>query len=131
MLTHHARRIIFFLAISTFGFVSAAQAASPSGNWRGTWSSTTSGHQGPLKARIRPIGQDSYRAIFVGRFAKVVPFVYPARLERVAGTCNCYTSTQRLPLLGDYRMTATVGPTNFRADFRGPRDRGSFAMSRR
>lgn len=131
MLTPHPRFLASLVAIMVFGFVSSAQAASPVGSWRGTWSSETSGHQGRLKAHIRSLDHDTYRAVFVGRFAHVVPFIYPAKLERVPGSCNCYTSTQRLPLLGTYRMTAKVGPSDFRADFRGPRDRGTFAMSRR
>lgn len=105
-------------------------AANPAGKWRGSWSSQTTGHAGPLKARIRPIGGDRYRAVFVGRFAGVVPFVYPATLQRVPGTGNCYTSSQRLPLLGTYRMTASVTDRSFRATFQGRRDRGAFRMNR-
>jgi len=83
-----------------------------------------------LRARIRPLDDGSYRAVFVGRFAKVIPFVYPARLERVDGSCDCYTSSQRLPLLGTYRMTASVTGNRFQASFQGRKDRGSFDMSR-
>ncbi len=83
-----------------------------------------------MRARIRPTGPNTYRAIFVGRFAGVVPFVYPAKLQRVAGTCDCYTSSQRLPLLGTYRMTAHVTSGRFYATFQGKKDRGTFDMSR-
>ncbi|NNE01487.1 MAG: hypothetical protein HKN47_29590 [Pirellulaceae bacterium] len=107
-----------------------ASAASPTGRWSGGWSSESSGHKGPLRARIRPIGPDTYRALFVGRFAGVVPFVYPAKLQRVPGTSHCYTSSQRLPLLGTYRMTASVSSNRFYARFRGKKDVGTFDMSR-
>ena len=105
-------------------------AASPTGKWRGSWNSGATGHSGPLKARVRKVDHDTYRALFVGRFAGVIPFAYPARLDRVAGTENQYTSSQRLPLLGTYRMNATVTNSRIRANFRGVRDSGTFNLSR-
>ena len=115
---------------ATLLLASASQAASPVGKWRGTWSSQSTGHRGPLKAHIRQVDHNTYRAVFVGRFAGVVPFAYPAKLERVSGTCDQYTSSQRLPLLGTYRMHATVSPHRFHAEFRGRKDRGTFDMRR-
>jgi hypothetical protein len=115
------------LLIST---ASPLLAASPTGKWRGNWNSNTTGHSGPLKARVRKVDHDTYRALFVGRFAGVIPFAYPARLDRVAGTSNQYTSSQRLPLLGTYRMNATVTSTRIRANFRGGRDSGTFNLTR-
>lgn len=105
-------------------------AASPVGKWRGSWNSRTTGHSGPLKARVRKIDHDTYRALFVGRFAGVIPFVYPARLDKVSGSSDQYTSSQRLPLLGTYRMNATVTDSHIRANFRGGRDSGTFNLSR-
>ncbi|MDB4749708.1 hypothetical protein OAF83_02265 [Rubripirellula sp.] len=109
---------------------SSLSAASPTGKWRGTWNSGTTGHSGPLKARVRKVDHDTYRALFVGRFAGVIPFAYPARLDRVKGTDNQYTSSQRLPLLGTYRMNATVTSNRIWANFRGGRDSGTFNLSR-
>jgi hypothetical protein len=109
---------------------SSLSAASPTGKWRGTWNSGATGHSGPLKARVRKVDQDTYRALFVGRFAGVIPFAYPARLDRVKGTDNQYTSSQRLPLLGTYRMNATVTSNRIWANFRGGRDSGTFNLSR-
>lgn len=105
-------------------------AASPSGRWTGSWSSASTGHRGPLRARIRQVDQDTYRAWFAGRFAKVIPFVYPAKLDRVPGTCNTYQSATRLPLMGEYRMTATVSGNRFNAVFQSKKDRGVFQLSR-
>ena len=105
-------------------------AASPTGKWRGSWNSGATGHSGPLKARVRQVDHDTYRALFVGRFAGVIPFAYPARLDRVEGTENQYTSSQRLPLLGTYRMNATVTSNRIWANFRGGRDSGTFNLSR-
>lgn len=105
-------------------------AASPAGRWSGGWSSQSTGHRGTLRARIRPVDDNTYRALFAGRFAKVIPFVYPAKLHRVSGSTTQYTSTTRLPLLGTYRMNATVSPSHFYATFRGRRDTGVFEMNR-
>src|SRR6056297_3148322 len=55
--------------------VGASDAASPQGRWSGTWTSESTGHRGTLKARIRQVDANTYRAIFMGRFAKVIPFV--------------------------------------------------------
>lgn len=108
----------------------SADAASPQGRWKGTWSSQTTKHAGTLRARVRKVDEDTYRAIFAGRFAGVIPFVYPATLERAPGSCDCYTSTQRLPLLGTYQMTATVSSSRFYATFRGRKDAGVFDLRR-
>lgn len=118
--------LIAFLCTTTL----TADAASPSGRWRGSWSSLSTGHRGPLRAHVRQTDADTYRAVFVGRFAGVVPFVYPAKLERVPGSCHCYTSSQRLPLLGEYRMTASVSEHRFHAKFQGRDDSGTFDLSR-
>lgn len=108
--------------------IDLAMADSPTGRWRGSWSSQTSGHKGPMRARIRQVDSNTYRALFVGRFAGVVPFMYPATLERVPGTQNCYQSSQRLPLMGTYRMTASISSGRFNANYRSRRDRGTFRM---
>ena len=124
----------FYAGLLTFSFILAGltnvQAASPTGRWSGGWYSQSTGHKGPLKAKIRQTQPGTYQAVFFGRFAKVIPFVYPAKLERVPGTCNCYTSSQRLPLLGTYKMSATVTDHRFYATFGGRKDAGTFDMSR-
>ncbi|MDE0866857.1 MAG: hypothetical protein OSA98_24020 [Rubripirellula sp.] len=118
------------LLVSFVAASSSLSAASPTGKWRGSWTSQSTGHSGPLKAHVRKIDQDTYRALFVGRFAGVIPFAYPAKLDRVSGTSNQYTSSQRLPLLGTYRMDATVSSNRIRANFRGGRDSGTFNLAR-
>ncbi len=122
----------FVVAILTMIVATAptSSAASPTGKWRGSWNSGATGHSGPLKARVRQVDQNTYRALFVGRFAGVIPFAYPARLNRVAGTENQYTSRQRLPLLGTYQMNATVTNSRIRATFQGGRDSGTFNLTR-
>ena len=126
----YARRLALAVAIGFVLLSTTVSAANPSGRWLGSWSSATTGHNGPLRARIRQVDQDTYRAWFAGRFAKVIPFVYPSRLERVPGTCNCYRSSTRLPLMGEYRMTATVSGNQFNAYYESKKDRGMFHLSR-
>ena len=131
MLKNKTQSVLAMMAVGLLiSTASPLLAASPTGKWRGSWNSNTTGHSGPLKARVRKVDHDTYRALFVGRFAGVIPFAYPARLDRVAGTSNQYTSSQRLPLLGTYRMNATVTSTRIRANFRGGRDSGTFNLTR-
>lgn len=111
--------------------LSSSGFRSPAGVWRGTWSSRSTGHQGPLRARIRQLDSHTYRAWFAGRFAGVIPFVYPSKLNRVPGTANLYQTSRRLPLMGNYRMTATVTPGRFDANFQSRNDQGTFRMTRR
>ena len=109
---------------------------SPVGRWQGQWESQSTGHTGPLRARIRQIDENRYRAVFTGRFLKVIPFAYPAKLDLVATSADDPTSvwklhsSQRLPLLGTYEMDATVTRDQFRAEFRGRRDVGTFELTR-
>lgn len=128
----NTRALLIACALLSLSFSGArdTNAASPSGSWRGSWSSETTGHRGPLKARVRETGNGNYRAVFVGRFAGVVPFIYPASLTRVPGTCNCYRSSQRLPLMGTYQMTASITGNRFYATFSSRKDRGVFDLKR-
>jgi hypothetical protein len=122
--------IVFIVTLLLQTHLAAAHDGA-SGRWQGSWTSAATGHSGPLRASITPLPNGDYRAIFAGRFAKVIPFVYPARLSSVPGTPGQYTSSQRLPLLGTYRMTASITSHTFHADFRGRKDAGTFRMSRR
>ncbi|MEO1529058.1 MAG: hypothetical protein AAFX06_26870 [Planctomycetota bacterium] len=125
-------RLIRFILIASFCFTlaSAATAADPSGRWRGSWTSRSTGHRGALRARVRQVDANTYRALFAGRFAVVVPFLYPAKLERVPGTSDCFRTTTRLPLLGEYRMTAHVSRNRFYAVYSGGKENGIFDLSR-
>ena len=101
------------------------------GRWRGSWSSGNTGHRGPLRATIRETPNGSYKALFVGRFAGVIPFAYRADLHPLPGSPGTYASVKRLPLLGNYHMHATVADSVFHATFRGKQDVGVFQMHRR
>ena len=123
--------MIAFSLLMIFSMVSLSRADEANGRWRGSWSSADTGHRGPLRAVIRQSSTGGYEALFVGRFAGVIPFAYRADLRPVAGAVGRYTSTKRLPLLGEYNMQATISDHAFHATFRGGRDVGVFQMRRR
>lgn len=126
-------RMVLFLTVITVVTSAASDlgsAASPVGKWRGSWTSKSTGHRGPLRAHVRRVDADTYRAVFVGRFFLVVPFAYPARLDRVPGTHDRFSSRQTLPLIGTYQMNASVSPHRFHATFHSGNDQGTFDMSR-
>lgn len=126
------RHLLTVFALTLFFQVHLAAANDGvAGRWQGNWTSAATGHSGPLRASITPLPNGDYRAIFAGRFAKVIPFVYPARLSSVPGAPGQYTSSQRLPLMGTYSMTASISSHIFHADFRGRKDAGTFRMTRR
>jgi len=123
--------------LTTVQLSEVSMADSTGGGWKGEWISETTGHHGPLRARIRKLDDNHYRAVFAGRFFKVIPFVYPTKLERVSSaadesesTSETLRSIQRLPLLGTYEMEATVTDGHFHADYKSKRDSGSFILSR-
>ena len=106
-----------------------ASAQNPVGVWRGGWSSGTTGHHGPMRVRVRQTPHGDYRAVFAGRFAGVVPFVYGTTLTPT-GYPGHYVSAKRLPLVGTYEMSAVITPGNFHAHYTSRRDVGVFDMSR-
>jgi hypothetical protein len=110
----------------------SAFGADPSGRWKGRWSSGTTGHSGPMRARVTPNEDGSYRAVFSGRFALVIPFVYRADLQPVqtwAGTS--YVVDKKLgPILGSYRMNAFIPGDTFNANFSAAGDSGQISMQR-
>jgi hypothetical protein len=111
--------------------VSIASADEPTGRWKGRWSSGTTGHSGPMRARITPAGDGTYKAVFAGRFAGVIPFVYRADMQPMEtwdGTV--YVTEKKLPLLGSYRMNAIIPGSSFNANWSAAGDTGQVSMQR-
>lgn len=122
-------------AVAALVFAANASAQEPnlSGRWSGEWISDKNGHHGPLHARFRQLDADTYRVAFHGRFAKIIPFWYTTKLH-VEGTGNgvvILSASQNLPLLGEYRTTATATDTSFNATFNSRKDSGRFVLNRR
>ncbi|GIW81130.1 MAG: hypothetical protein KatS3mg105_2937 [Gemmatales bacterium] len=104
-----------------------------SGKWSGKWESRKSGHRGPLHATLRRVDDCHYRARFHGRFWKVFPFFYTAKLTIVSETPDCVVlaGESRLLFFGTFRYHAQVTACDFCATYESRRDHGEFVMRRR
>ncbi|QDT52461.1 hypothetical protein Pan44_04730 [Caulifigura coniformis] len=112
---------------------SLAHAVGPDGTWSGEWISSSSGHQGPIKAHIRQVDACTYRACFCGRFLHVVPFAYSVPMKvtgRTASGATVLTAQSWLPGFGDFTCRAHVSQCQFNACYVSPKDRGRFVMTR-
>jgi hypothetical protein len=118
---------LLILAVSFM--TSSLEAREYSARYRGQWNSQSTGHSGPMRVRLQPNRNGGYQAVFVGRFAGVIPFMYRATLNPTGyGT---YSSNKQLgPLLGEYRMNATINGGYFSASFQAAGDSGTFTMRR-
>lgn len=102
------------------------------GGFRGTWSSETHGNSGPMRAFVRPRADGEYRVMFVGRFLKVVPFAYPAKLSVVGTTADgvMLSGSRRLGPFGTFTMTGTLTPNALDAEFHAKSEHGRFTLTR-
>lgn len=133
MLALKKTAICFSVVLSATVFVaaSASRADEPTGRWKGRWSSGTTGHSGPMRARVTPTGDGSYKAVFAGRFAGVIPFVYRADLQPAQSwDGTVYVTEKKLPLLGSYRMDSVVPGNSFNANWSAVGDTGQVNMQR-
>ena len=108
-----------------------AQAGDPiAGAWRGSWQSDKTGHHGPMRAFVHP-ANDGYNVLFVGRFAKVIPFAYRSHLTTTGFTDNAVSlaAEKKLPPLGIFRTEATVTANVFEARYSAKVDHGTFRFT--
>ncbi len=121
-------------AILTACIAASACAQSPDGRgWKGEWVSETTGHHGPLKANVRPLSNGDYRVRYSGRFAKVIPFYYPATMRNAGTGPNgeiYLTNTTRMPFFGTFHADAVLTGTTFDSQYTSKRDSGRFTLSR-
>jgi hypothetical protein len=112
----------------------SAVAQSPAGRgWKGEWVSETTGHRGPLKANVKPLANGDYRVRYSGRFAKIIPFYYPATMRNVGTGPNgeiYLTNTTRMPFFGTFHADAVLTETTFDSHYTSKRDSGRFMLSR-
>ena len=123
-------RAVFFLSLISLTLT--ANAFEPFGTYRGGWRSDTTGHEGPMRVKLTPRSDGTYRARFSGRFAKIIPFTYQTTMTPVdygPGYTKLFSSKQ-MPLFGAYHTTAVVTPHHVDARYQSKRDHGSFSMSR-
>ncbi len=119
------------LVLAMVGMGNLLLADDPSGRWKGSWISGTNGHHGPMRAKITPNGSGSYNALFAGRFAVVVPFIYRAEMKPVQtwdGTA--YAIEKKLGFLGTYRMNSVVQGGHLNANWSAVGDHGQVQMHR-
>jgi hypothetical protein len=111
----------------------AIPAPDLSGSWCGTWSSTCTGHHGPLKATFCKLDACRYEVHFRGRFCKLIPFCYTTTL-RVTGTQNGWVFLQGShklgPIMGTFSYNARASDCQFAAGYRAKDDVGQFIMTR-
>ncbi len=102
------------------------------GHWCGTWNDCKSGHEGPLRATFSKCDDAHYRAVFTGRFFKVIPFRFATTLD-VAGQKDGVvqlSGQSRLGLFGNFTYNAEATDTNFTANYSSRRYQGQFLLSR-
>lgn len=125
------RRLLAVVVLCGLPAVSSAQP-DLSGRWSGYWVSDTNGHTGPLRAKFTPQGDDAYRVVYRGRFAKVIPFRYATTMGVIGRGDGVVTLSVEKPLgpFGTFRTTATATGTSFDATFASRRDNGRFVLRR-
>jgi len=104
-----------------------------SGNWKGSWLSCKSGHNGKLRATFCRLNDKQVQAVFVGSFAKILPFRYKAVLDIVheeSGMIVVRGSKRLGPFMGTFSYQATITADRFDASYNSKRDWGKWSMSR-
>lgn len=116
---------------STPEVVMAAPVDLLAGQWSGYWISCKNGHRGRLKATFCRLNATQVQAVFVGSFAKILPFRYRAVLDVVheePGMIQLRGSQRLGPIMGTFSYEATITPGDFKATYRSRRDCGQWNM---
>lgn len=112
--------------------IPTADAQDLSGRWKGTWTSAANSkhreHSGPLRVHLTDNGDGTYRGVFAGRFAKVIPYFYRASVTQYG---NQVVSTKKLGPLGDYRMQLSSGPNRLNGSWTAAGETGAINLRRR
>jgi len=103
-----------------------------SGSWRGSWTSCTSGHKGPMRAEFCRLNNGDYRVNFRGRFFKLFPFRYSVVLKVVeeGDVVRLNGSSYLGRMFGTFCYSATADACQFRADYTSKKDNGVFSLTR-
>ena len=134
---HHpigAKKTILLLSLLAIGCWASprAQAQDLSGRWKGTWSAAANAkhglHTGPLRVRLVSTGPGTYRGLFTGRFAVVVPYIYRAKVTQYG---QQVVSSRRLGPLGEYRMTLFSTPNRLDGGWSAAGESGAIHLNRR
>jgi len=130
-------RMAMILVVSLAGVAETSVAGSPiwgqSQVFKGTWNSQSTGHRGPMRARLTPRSDGGYDARFSGRFALIIPFTYRVQLMPAGndGWNQQLTASKRLgPVLGSYQMSANLAPGQLVGGFQAAGDTGTVSLRR-
>ena len=110
-----------------------AMATDLSGCWRGSWTSCSTGHHGPLEATFTRCDETHYAVEFRGRFFRVIPFRYAVTLEVVEdrGDEVVLAGSSFLGrLFGTFCYRAEADDCAFHATYRSKKDTGTFDLRR-
>ena len=113
--------------------ISTAHADGPEGRWpNGSWFDNKSGHQGPLRGDLQPTNEGNYRAVFTGRFAKIVPFRFATTLSVVGqeGDKTYFAGESKLPLFGRFTYSGVADEHHFNMQYSSRRWQGDFNLDR-
>lgn len=103
----------------------------PAGRWAGRWTTYSEngrGHQGTIRANLRPNGDGTYQATFAGRFAVVIPYVYRAT---VVQENDMLYSSKRLGPFGQYEMQLQHSPGSLSGEWAAGKESGGLQLYRR
>jgi hypothetical protein len=134
--TRHSKSFYTRLAL---GLIAALLSSSTlcagelDGRWRhGFWTDINTGHEDALRARFREKEDGNYRAVFTGRFAKVIPFRFATTLNVVGHDGNQVIMAGESRVLGFGRFSyhAIGDGGHFNAQYSSRRWRGEFQLSR-
>jgi hypothetical protein len=102
------------------------------GGWRGRWVDNYSGHEDVLRARFRPTRNGNYRAVFTGKFAKVIPFVFTTKLHVIEHNDGqvVMSGTSRIMGISSFTYHAVADGQSFNAQYSSRRWAGEFHLNR-
>jgi hypothetical protein len=110
------------------------QAPNICGSWDcGSWRSFCNSHHGKLRATISRCDACHYKCTFSGTFFGIIPFRYTATLT-VTGYGDgvvYFRSSRNMPMFGgQFSMCGQATSCRFTANYRSPKDKGVFSMTR-
>lgn len=124
---------------STFNRDWKAAAANPTpvnsiaGRWEGQWLSDHNGHNGRLRALIRPLDNGQYEARYHAKYGFIFSFGMEAKLDvkPAADGQWQFGGTEDLGKpYGVYRYEGKASATNFLSTYKASFDHGTFRMTR-
>lgn len=103
------------------------------GTWSGKWCSQSNGHNGPMKAEFRQVCRNQYEVTFNGRFCRLIPFRYKAKLHATQnedGTVSLHGSKNLGLLFGTFSFRGTVTGNQLNARYWSDQDCGTFRLTK-